>query len=60
MEILGSERMSGAMLDRLTHPAHIIESNGESYRLKESRRRLKQRLHAAARAAERDGVNPEP
>jgi len=36
-ETLGSERLTGALLDRLTHPVHILEMNGESYRLKESK-----------------------
>ena len=40
-EVCGSERLTGAMLDRLTHQVHILEANGESYRLKQSRRRLK-------------------
>jgi DNA replication protein DnaC len=40
-EVLGSERLTGALLDRLTHRVHILEANGESYRLKQSRRRLK-------------------
>ena len=40
-EVMGSERLTGALLDRLTHRVHIIEANGESYRLKESRKRLK-------------------
>ena len=38
-EVLGSERLTGAALDRLTHRCHILESNGESYRLKDARRR---------------------
>lgn len=38
-EVLGSERLTGATLDRLTHRCHIIECNGESYRLKDARRR---------------------
>jgi len=42
-EVLGSERLTGAMLDRLTHRVHILEANGESYRLRDSRRRLKRR-----------------
>ena len=33
----GSERLTGALLDRLTHHVHILEMNGESYRLKRSR-----------------------
>ena len=36
-EVFGSERLTGALLDRLTHRAHILEMNGESYRLKQSR-----------------------
>ena len=39
-EVLGSERLTGALLDRLTHRVHIMEANGESYRLKDSKRRL--------------------
>lgn len=38
-EVLGSERLTGAALDRLTHRCHIIECNGESYRLKDAQRR---------------------
>ncbi len=38
-EVLGSERLTGAALDRLTHRCHIIECNGESYRLKDAKRR---------------------
>ena len=38
-EVLGSERLTGATLDRLTHQCHIIEMKGESYRLKEAKRR---------------------
>ena len=36
-EALGSERLTGALLDRLTHRVHILEMNGESYRLRQSR-----------------------
>ena len=38
-EVLGSERLTGATLDRLTHRCHILESTGESYRLQDARRR---------------------
>ena len=37
-ETFGSERLTGALLDRLTHHVHILEMNGDSYRLKQSRR----------------------
>lgn len=42
-EVFGSERLTGALLDRLTHRVHIIEANGESYRLREARKRAKGR-----------------
>ena len=37
----GTERLTGALLDRLTHHVHILEMNGESYRLAESQNRRK-------------------
>ena len=37
----GSERLTGALLDRLTHHVHILEMNGESFRLKHSRKHRK-------------------
>lgn len=36
-EIFGSERLTGALLDRLTHHVNILEMNGDSYRLSQSR-----------------------
>jgi DNA replication protein DnaC len=58
--ILGSERLTGALLDRLTHHVHILTMNGDSYRLKQSSRR---RRIAAAQAeqnqATADAVDPE-
>ena len=42
-EVMGTERLTGALLDRLTHRIHILEANGESYRLRESKGRLKRR-----------------
>ena len=35
--VFGSERLTGALLDRLTHHVHILEMNGDSYRLRHSR-----------------------
>ena len=37
--IFASERLTGALLDRLTHHVHILEMNGDSYRLKQSKSR---------------------
>ena len=34
--VLGSERLTGALLDRLTHHVHILTMNGDSYRLRQS------------------------
>lgn len=45
--VLGSERLTGALLDRLTHHVHILTMNGDSYRLRQS---AGQRRAAAARA----------
>ena len=36
-EVFDSERLTGALLDRLIHHVHSLEMNGESYRLKRSR-----------------------
>jgi DNA replication protein DnaC len=38
-EVLGSERLTGATLDRLTHRCRIIETKGESYRLRDAKGR---------------------
>jgi DNA replication protein DnaC len=49
-EVLVSERLTGATLDRLTHRCTIVETGSESYRLKEARRRRRG-------AAGQDGLN---
>jgi DNA replication protein DnaC len=51
--IFGSERLTGALLDRLTHHVHILEMNGESYRLatsKKAQRRSAQGKNASLKA----------
>ena len=35
-QVFQGERMTAALLDRLTHKCHIFEMNGESYRFRES------------------------
>jgi DNA replication protein DnaC len=37
--VFGNQRLTGALLDRLTYHVHILEMNGESYRLKQSKTR---------------------
>ena len=50
-EVLGSERLTGAVLDRLTHRCHILESTGESYRLQDARRRRQANRSKSSRAS---------
>jgi DNA replication protein DnaC len=44
--VFGSERLTGALLDRLTHHVHILEMNGDSFRLTSSRKRQKDKGEA--------------
>jgi DNA replication protein DnaC len=58
--VFGSERLTGALLDRLTHHVHILELNGDSYRLKQSksqRRTSRERTNDEAPPSET--VDPE-
>lgn len=41
VDVLGSERLTGAALDRLTHRCHVLEANGQSYRLQDATKRAK-------------------
>jgi DNA replication protein DnaC len=52
--VFASERLTGALLDRLTHHVHILEMNGDSYRLKQSKRRQR-----GARSVETPDTAPE-
>jgi len=45
--VLGSERLTGALLDRLTHHVSILTMNGDSYRLKQSAARRRVTASAA-------------
>ena len=38
-QVFGCDRLTGALLDRLTHHVHILEMNGESYRLAQSKQK---------------------
>jgi DNA replication protein DnaC len=42
-QVFQGERMTAALLDRLTHRCHIFEMNGESYRFRESMKTKKNR-----------------
>lgn len=54
--VFGAERLTGALLDRLTHHVHILEINGESYRLKHSQ--AKRRQNKKITKADADIVDP--
>ena len=40
--VFGSERLTDALLDRLTHHIHILEMDGDSFRLQQSKRWIKE------------------
>lgn len=46
-EVLSSERLTGATLDRLTHRCHILEASGESYRLRDAKKRKQPRTSSS-------------
>jgi DNA replication protein DnaC len=46
-QVFRTERLAVAMLDRVTHRAHVLEMNGESYRLRSARSRNKGRRDGA-------------
>lgn len=37
-DVFGSQRLTGALLDRLTHHVHVLACNGDSYRLADAKR----------------------
>ncbi len=53
--VLESERLTGALLDRLTHRVHILPIEEESYRLGQSKRR---KHHPAAKAERKEAAPP--
>ena len=53
-QVLGSERLTGALLDRLTHHVSILTMNGDSYRLKQSTGRRRSAARAGAKPGHRD------
>lgn len=57
--VFGSERLTGALLDRLTHHVHILELNGESYRLKHSKSRRRARSAPVQQVVDPENVDPD-
>lgn len=56
-QIFQGERMTAALLDRLTHHCHIFEMNGESYRFKES---MKEKQASVSQASASSQSRPHP
>ena len=57
--VLGSERLTGALLDRLTHHVHILTMNGDSYRLKQSAGRRRPETRAEQNQATSEIIDPD-
>ncbi len=57
--VLGSERLTGALLDRLTHHVTILAMNGDSYRLKQSTGRRRTTNRAEQNQAIPETVDPD-
>ena len=57
--VLGSERLTGALLDRLTHHVTILTMNGDSYRLKQSVGRRRASVRAEQNQATAESIDPD-
>lgn len=57
--VFGSERLTGALLDRLTHHVHILSMNGESYRLAQSANRRRPAATVEQNQASADTGDPD-
>ena len=57
--VLGSERLTGSLHDRLTHLVNIFARNGDSYRLKQSARRRRTNARAEQNQAAAERADPE-
>ncbi len=57
--VLGSERLTGALLDRLTHHVSILTMNGDSYRLRQSAGRRRAAARAEQNQATAEIIDPD-
>jgi DNA replication protein DnaC len=57
--VFGNERLTGALLDRLTHHVHILEMNGDSYRLEHSKARRRSKSPEPVSEKPAETIDPE-